>query len=315
MSIEMRPVSAKGVLPPEMVKAMMAGQMGQDAGPKAPSEVPVSPRYAPLVTAILVLNDLNRLRFARAAVNSFIRQNYTNKHIVIVNGCDPASYPTEEKLDDDTIVLLTDEQRIARSKVTDREHPWITELTCKPGLSHGAMRNLALEAAPACTWAMIWEDDCFSHRDRMMFQMAHRVDDATPVLLRHEVRVDVVNAVAVPHNSLAGIHSTLLFPTGIAQEFPDTTGYDVAEFWIKNWGGKQITVPNIGGFPQTVMQVAFWHGKNALTREQFLGGYADPRWFRKAAISQEEIDYLSATIGPLYGANFAASKAQQSEPA
>lgn len=308
MSTEMQKVSTKVALPPELAQAMMAGKMGQEAGPKAPSEVPVSPRHAPPVTAILVLNDLNRLRFARAAVNNFVRQTYTNKHLVIVNGCDPAAYPTEEK-QGETTVTLTDAQRVERTKVTNKEHPWITEVTCKPGLSHGAMRNLAL-TEQLSDWAILWEDDCFAHRDRIAFQMAHRIDDSTPVMLRREVRVDVVNAVACYGESAAGIHSTLLFPTAQPHTpFPDTTGYDAAEFWIKNWGGRQITVPNIGEFPQSVMQVAFWHGRNALTREQFLGDKADPKWFKRATIRLEEATYLSETIGPLYGANFAARTA------
>ena len=312
MATEMRKASAKGALPAEFVKAMMASQSGQEAGPKAPAEVPVSPRHAPLVAAILVVNDLNRLRFARAAVNNFVRQTYANKHIVIVNGCDPAAYPAEEKQPDETVVQLTDEQRAERAKVTTRDHPWVTEVKCLPGLSAGFMRNVALDNLPdGCEWAILWEDDCFAHQNRMSYQMAHRIDADTPVMLRREVRVDVVNAVAAPFESAAGIHTTLLFPTvGFNHRFPDTSGYDAAEFWIKNWGGKQVTIPNGGEFPQLVMQVAFWHGRNALTRQQFLGDYADPKWFKKAAIGPEEVNYLSAVIGPVYGANFAAAKAE-----
>lgn len=316
MSTQMRQVGGKAVLPEEFVKQMIAKAGGAvaPAGPTPPAEVPVSPRLAPAVTALLVVNDFHRLRFARAAVNNFVRQTYTNKHLVVVNGIDPATSPAEETRPDEAVVPLTAEQRAERCRVLTRDHPWITEVPCPPGLSHGVMRNLALEHVPdRCHWAILWEDDAFAHQTRIAFQMGHRVDADTPVLLRREVRVDVVNAVAVPVTAPAGLHSTLLFPvfnrpTTLA--FPDTTGYDAAEFWIKHWGGDQLAVPNLGEFPQSVMQVSFWHGRNALTRQQFLGEYADPKWYKKAAVGLEDVNYLNTVVGPVYGANFAASKAE-----
>jgi hypothetical protein len=313
MSVPTQRATAKVQLPEDFVKQMVAKAAGA-AGPQAPAEVPVSQRRAPQVTAILVVNDLARLRFARAAVNNFVRQTYVNKHLVIVNGIDPATYPAEETVGTET-VTLTDQQRAERSRVITRDHPWITEVPCDPGLTTGLMRNIALDHSPASgRWAILWEDDVFSHQTRIAFQMAHRIDDDSPVLLRREVRVDVVNHVAVPYTAAAGIHSTLLFPVGnrpTIPAFPDTTGYDAAEFWIKNWGGDQIAIPNEGEFPQPVMQVAFWHGRNALTRPQFLGEYADSKWYKKAAVSPEELKYLSDVVGPVMGANFSAAKPAQ----
>ncbi len=315
MSTDTTRVGAKATLPAEFVQQMIAKAGGivplSAAGPLPPAEVPVSPREAPGVTAVLVVNDFHRLRFARAAVNNFVRQTYTNKHLVVVNGIDPATHPAEETRGDGTVVQLTPEQRADRCRVLTRDHPWVTEVACAPGLSHGAMRNAALQHVPVgFPWAILWEDDAFAHQTRIAFQMAHRIDDASPVMLRREVRVDVVNAVAAPFDTAAGLHSTLLFPVRPAHAFPDTTGYDAAEFWIKNWGGRQIAVPNLGEFPQSVMQVSFWHGRNALTRPQFLGEYADPKWYKKAAVTLDDVTYLNTVIGPVYGANFAASKAE-----
>lgn len=317
MAVETRTASAKVAIPPELAQAMMAaktGQPTQPAGPQAPAEVPVSLLMPPPVAALMVISDINKLRFARAAVNNFVMQTYTNKHLVIVNGCDPAAFPVEEKLEGGTVVTLTDAERFDRTRVTNREHPWITEVRCPPGATFGKMRNIALDNVPAgIDWAIVWEDDSFGNQHRIAFQMAHRIDNDTPVMLRREVRVDVVNAVACEFSQASGIHSTLLFPTKISHKFPDTTGYEVAEFWIKNWGGRQLVVPNMGEFPQGVMQVSFWHGKNALTRQQFLGEFADPKWFKKAVITADTVAYLNTTIGPVYGANFAASKAQPQE--
>ncbi len=317
MAQELRTARATGTLPAELMKAMMASQMGQEAaGPKPPSEVPVSPVQPPLVVAMLVVADVNRLRFAQAAVNNFFRQTYTNKHLVVVNGVDPATYPAEEKLPDGTTVQLTPAQRDARTTVTTREHPWLTEVRVPAGMTVGAMRNRAMTRMPqSAGWVTIWDDDNFAHPHRIAFQMAHRVGDA-PVMLRSEVRVDVVNAVACRASNPAGIHSTLLFPaTDIQTPFPDQTGYEDAAFWIKNWGGKQVVVPNAETFPGTVMQVAFWHGRNVTTRQQFLGEYADPAWYKKAAISAAEVTYLNSEIGPVYGANFAATPTKETPAA
>lgn len=305
--------SGKAVLPPEFVQQMIAQAGGAAPGPQPPAEVPVSQRRAPLVTAVLVVNDLARLRFARAAVNNFCLQTYAHKHLVVVNGIDPAAHPAEEKRPDETVVPLSAEERAERCRVLTRDHPWVTEVAAAPAMSVGAMRNVALDHLPdPCRWAILWEDDAFAHQSRIAFQMAHRLDDDTPVMLRREVRVDVVNAVAVAYDAPAGIHSTLLFPVfnrpGILA-FPDTTGYDAAEFWIKYWGGHQLTVPNVGEFPQSVMQVSFWHGRNALSRQQFLGSFADPKWYKKAAVTREDVTYLNTVVGPVYGANFAASQA------
>lgn len=313
MSADTQRVASRLTLPDDFVRQMVE-QAGGSVGPKAPAEVPVSPRQAPLVTAVLVVGDLARLRFARAAVNNFVRQTYVHKHLVVVNGIDPAAYPEAEPQPGGGELVLTPAQRAERCRVLTRDHPWVTEVPCPPGLSHGAMRNVALGRLPgACRWVILWEDDAFAHQTRIAFQMAHRVDDDTPVLLRREVRVDVVNHVAVPFESAAGLGSTLLFPYGnrpTVPTFPDTTGYDAAEFWIKNWGGTQVAVPNGGEFPQSVMQVSFWHGRNALTRQQFLGDYADPKWFKKAAIGPDEVQYLDAVVGPVLGAGFAAAKSQ-----
>lgn len=319
MPQELRTARATGTLPAELVRAMM-GQGAEAAGPKPPAEVPVSPHQPPLVVAMLVVSDVNRLRFARAAVNNFVRQTYTNKHLVIVNGIDPATYPAEEKLPDDTLVSLTPEQRDARCMVTNREHPWITERKVPAGLTVGAMRNMGLGLFPdSAAWGVLWDDDNYSHPFRIAFQMAHRLDNhnsnPSPVMLRKEIRVDVVNAVVCPAESPAGIHSTLLFPVGDSMPipFPEKSGFDDAEFWIKNWGGRQVVVPNVGAFPHAVMQVAFWHGRNVATRQQFLGEYADPKWYKKAAVSQEEVDYLNREIGPAYGATFTAKPTTPTE--
>ena len=316
---QMRTARATGTLPAELVQAMMAGKGGPVPTGTAAEPAPVlSVLRPPLVTAVLVVSDVNRLMFARAAVGNFMAQTYANKHLVIVNGIDPAAYPAEQKQPDESVLTLTPAQQADFSRVTNREHPWITEQRVRPGLSVGAMRNLALAAVPAPTeWVALWDDDNFSHPSRIAFQMAHRIDNGTPVLLRKEIRVDVVNAVACPHENVAGIHSTLIFPLPPARSampaFPDKTGYEDAEFWIKNWGGRQVVVPNIGDFPHTVMQVAFWHGRNVTTREQFFGPYADPKWFKKAEISRKELDYFNSDIGPAYGANFHGTPTQETK--
>ncbi len=315
MSQQMRTARATGTLPAELVAAM-AGKLPPAPAAAVQPAAPVSPLRPPLVTATLVVSDVNRLLFARAAVAAFMAQTYTNKHLVIVNGIDPLTYPAEQKQADDSVLTLTDAQRADASRVTNREHPWVTEHRVQPGLTVGAMRNAALAALPPGTsWVALWDDDNFSHPFRLAFQMAHRIDDTTPVLLRKEIRVDVVNAVACPFEAAAGVHSTLIFPLPPARStmpaFPDKTGYEDAEFWVKNWGGRQVVVPNIGEFPQAVMQVAFWHGRNVASRELFLGPYADPKWFNRAEISPNELAYFNEKIGPVYGASFQAAPIPQ----
>jgi hypothetical protein len=293
MTTELRTARTKVAVPDELVKALTA-EIAKKGGPQAPASIPASRMRSPLVTAIMVVSDARRLRFARVAVTAFANQTYTNKHLVIVNGIDPASVPGEETAN--------------RAAVLTGAHPWVTEIAVPPGLTVGAMRNRGIEALdPSCQWAILWEDDNFAHQSRIAFQMSHRTDAPFPVMLRRELRLDVVNSVAVPHESPTGIHSTLLFPVPVVGGFPDKSGYDDAEFWVERWGGRQVVVPNIGEFPQTVMQLAFWHGLNLSPRDQFFGKHADAEWYGRAVVTEKEAEYLRS-VSSLYGATFVTEK-------
>lgn len=226
----------------------------------------------PLVSAILVVAEDERVMLARQAVTNFMRQTYNSLggiEIIVINAA-----PSLNVLND-TWPLLKE------FRVDPVTYPTI-----------GALRNKGIEEASG-SWVVPFDDDDHHHLHRVALQMACR-QEGKCVTLTDQVRLDTNTAspVIVVHQDLTGIPSTVIFPRtdidGMLNLYdPEMiqVGED-REFIDRNFGkegnvvlrNSLVDVDNPDSsqnwFPSVVMSIAFYHSRNKSTPEQFFGAYS-----------------------------------------
>jgi len=230
----------------------------------------------PLVSAILVVAEDERVMLARQAVTNFMRQTYNSLggiEIVVINAA-----PSLNVLND-TWPLLRE------FRVDPVMYPTI-----------GALRNRGIEEASG-SWIVPFDDDDHHHLHRVALQMACR-QEGKCVTLTDQVRLDTNtdNPVIVVHQDLAGIPNTVLFPrTDIdgTLNLYDPEMIQVGEdreFVDRNFGAEGNVVlrnsladvdnpdSSQNWFPSVVMSIAFYHSRNKSTPEQFFGDYSTERY-------------------------------------
>lgn len=234
---------------------------------------------SPLVSAILPFSDPRRLNLTRKTVNNFIRQHYTPYELVIVNGTDTDVLTNQE--------MNTDGFREAGCQVL--------EIRAPQGLNAAAMRNRGILAAHG-DWVFPIDDDDWCHPQRLLYQMAHRVDDH-PCMLKYQLRVDISPSLrqsADDHPEGAfkpllhllclegGIPSTILFPRLINadgepwlyDEELNIGEHDELLARMKQDGVAPVVCDNmhntfVNGMQWPIFSIAMFHTSNELTREQF----------------------------------------------
>ena len=231
----------------------------------------------PQVSCLLVINQQERLRLARQAVECFLLQTWPNKQLIIVNGVPDLNG--------------------VRQTVTNRVHPWIVEEHVPAGMTVGTMRNMALEFASG-EWIMQWDDDDWSHPLRIAYQMGHRRDDLSiPVLLRFQIRFDSDNGTAYIHDDPAGIPGTILFcRRATTLKYADQTGGEDTLLRVDNWGSSRVVVANEGQFPASSMSIAFCHKLNVMPRTVFMNGRDTPEYRGKWSMPLPDMDYLRLVL-------------------
>lgn len=229
----------------------------------------------PLVSAILTIANPRRHTLARKVVNQFVYQQYTPYELVIVNGTDTKILTNES--------MNTDDMREAGCQVIEVHVP--------SGLNSAAMKNHGLRVASG-EWVICLDDDDYFHKDRLMYQMAHRRNG--PCMLRYQLRVDV-SAALMPEapdsgeirpllhllRKDQGIPCTMLFPKLSSELRPwqfnedlNINEYDELLARMKQAGLETVVCNNmhnafVQGLHWPLLSVAMYHGGNELTQEQF----------------------------------------------
>lgn len=241
----------------------------------------------PLVSAILPFFSSNRINLVRKTVNQFIRQNYTPYELVIVNSTD--------------IDVLTNESM--NTEGMRSQGCSLLEIRAPAGLNAAAMRNCGIRAAHG-DWIIPIDDDDWCHPERVLFQMAHRLD-RRPVLLRHQLRIDVSPAVTasatedsfkpllyLADSPTEGVPATILFPRTVSpgslngelwlyDETLDTGEHKELIARFKQREAGPVVVNNahntfVAGMQWPMLSVAVYHGLNQLTFDQFFSGMPKP---------------------------------------
>jgi glycosyltransferase involved in cell wall biosynthesis len=232
----------------------------------------------PLVSGILPFADPRRLSLARKAVNNFVRQHYTPYELVVVNGTD-------------TPVLTNQEMESSEFREAGCS---ILEVRAPEGLNAAAMRNKGIEAAHG-EWIFPVDDDDWCHPQRLMFQMAHRIE-GQPCLLQYQLRVDVSQSLQqlgdpaqmeackpLLHllNIEEGIPATILFPRlrnpnrlWLYDEELNTGEHAELLARMGRQKHEPVVCDNmhntfVRGMQWPILSIAIYHGNNELTHEQF----------------------------------------------
>jgi len=238
----------------------------------------------PLVSAILPFSNTVRLNLVRKAVNHFIRQNYTPYELVVVNGTD-------------TDVLTNESMNTEGMRGQGCN---LMEIRVPSGLNASSMRNHGIRASHG-DWIIPLDDDDWCHPERVIFQMAHR-RGSNPVLLRHQLRVDVSPAMSADMEEAkfkpllylldkpaSGVPSTILFPREASlsgdlwlyDESLNTGEHEELLARFKQQGADPVVANNahntfVAGMQWPLMSVAVYHGLNELTFDQFFAGMPKP---------------------------------------
>jgi len=266
----------------------------------------------PLVSGILPFSDPRRLSLARKAVNNFIRQHYTPYELVVVNGTDTPVLTNQE--------MDTESFREAGCSVVEVRAP--------EGLNAASMRNRGIEAAHG-DWIFPVDDDDWCHPQRLLFQMAHRVEGQA-CMLQYQLRVDVSQSLqqsgdpAQPDylsackpllhllNIDTGIPATMLFPRIKNQSTRELWLYDgqlnVGEHdellaRLRRHEGNSVVCNNmhstfVSEMQWPILSVAIYHGNNELTHEQFFVRLPRPvdHSVVPAGLRQSDMDQLRIVL-------------------
>jgi len=230
---------------------------------------------SPLVSCILTCSSSNRVNLARKAVNNFIQQYYKPYELLIVNSTGTP--------------ILTNKE--LTSPVDRQEGNHLIEIPATPGLNSASMKNVGLSAAQG-DWVICIDDDDYFHPMRLLYQMAHRVNNQ-PCMLQYQLMIDITKVLteAKSDNPVQpilhllkrshGIPSTMLFPrlsnSGEAFLFNTTLNigeYDelLAHMIAKGYKPTACQNSNNRLVPELdlpLLSIAVYHGLNELQPYQF----------------------------------------------
>lgn len=202
----------------------------------------------PLVTGVMVTGkNPERTNLARASVESFLRQTYSNKELLII----------------------TDGQTIAPLGVSDR----VRQIKLKPGCNLGQLRNTGLALTQKSDLVLQWDDDDVCTCDRIADQVANwqKSGQPTAMLLRNEVLLDLENEHSAPRvitrkgQEFGGFAGSILHKPTTAQ-YPETGKGEDSDFLsnIVRAGGSVMSYDN-----KPSLYFRTYHGNNTWDRAHF----------------------------------------------
>lgn len=233
--------------------------------------------FQPFVTAVMVTGKCpERLPLALAACESFRQQTYPRRELLIVN--------TGESL----------LPHLADCDWDFRRNP-VRECICDPQLTLGELRNVGLEESP--DHVLQWDDDDWSHPDRMLYQVTAQGDSCEPVTLQNQVRYSFTNGAAFvvvqrPRPDYAvGIPGTVLLAR-TAYRYPAESRHEDTHF-LKQFPRVRIAANR----PELYLR--FEHGRNTWSRRHVMQLYdgRSGQW----DLPPDSADYLRHVLKEHYG--------------
>lgn len=147
------------------------------------------------VYAIMELTPATDLRYALPAIRSFSAQTWPYRSLSVV--CRPP-------VDDAQVREAVDAMRLEDPDIEVRKAPLDGDIS-------QVIRAAADEDLPGAPWGVLWQPDCWSHPDRLAFQLASAIGSASGVRLRYEIRMSPAESSCRMLLDQSGIPSTELF--------------------------------------------------------------------------------------------------------
>jgi len=254
--------------------------VSSDSGPVGTVGDPVR-QLPPLVSAILVVGEDERINLARSTVTSFLRQTYPNFEVVVVSASHSYS------------VLDDTWENLKEFRVDPVQYPTI-----------GALRNKAIEESRG-EWVLPIDDDDHSHLHRIFLQMAVRQPGCC-VTLSEQVRIDIERNMLCLLEDPSGLPSTVLFPRkrddGLLNLYDAdmTEAGEDREFITRNFGSDKNVVLRTSSnwFPGPCTSIAYYHTRNKSSREEFFQGFASDRYVNTVAsdIPTDHLEYTRSVM-------------------
>lgn len=210
----------------------------------------------PLVTCVMPTDAAKRRGKALVSIRQFEQQKYPRKELVIVNTSKISLFGEAEPPPSNIRELMVDPAPL------------------------GTLRNVGIDAAQG-QYIKQWDDDDLYDPQLLTYMMAHRAP-GTAVMLKAQVRANLIKGTAYRHVDEGGIPNTILFHKGEARYGRDVDDGDDIAFVLANWTENSLVIDN-EAFPLSTYSVALYHGGNVTPMEGFMGDYADPkhdgRWY------------------------------------
>lgn len=193
----------------------------------------------PSVTAVMVTGkSIERVKFARTAVTSFLEQTYPNKKLLIINTgpCD----------------------------ILDRERLNIEEkrLFVNNDVTLGKLRNMAFDLTDS-DFLIQWDDDDWYHPERIAYQVSGIASSGSSVFLNNQIRYSFERDTAIVYSN-GPIHGTVLHPRKIRQRYSPLKRSEDTVFMkiLPN----RVVMDN-----EPKMYIRFYHGSNTWDELHIMG--------------------------------------------
>lgn len=233
----------------------------------------------PLVSAIMVTGKTPaRAPFARAAIRSFQLQNWPNKELVIVNDSQQPLF-FQAELPPNVREVMANKQPL------------------------GELRNVGLAAAQG-EWVMQWDDDDWSHPDRMSWMMEYRKEHHAMLLL-WQIRYSFVsnNAFVLQYDRpTEGIPGTVLHPNIPGLKYTAEGRHEDSHFLNDNFGDRRVILANDGTFPGPALYLRFHHAAdNTWSERHIMRRYTQDSMRDTWNVNMLQAKYLREVLHREYG--------------
>jgi glycosyltransferase involved in cell wall biosynthesis len=210
---------------------------------------------SPLVSAIMITGKSPERRpLAIGAIGSFFAQSYEPIELLVINDsgeswCDQVNKMSGSKL--------------LREVMVERQ----------PTLGH--LRNIGLDYARG-KYVSQWDDDDFSHPDRIVYQLKECMYRGSPVTLESQIRFSFVTGNAYSHRQVprpgyaVGLPGTVMHLLDDHRRYPEEKLHEDTHFLQK--------FPHVHIMHNSpIMHIRFHHGANSWNAKHIMGSLHEGR--------------------------------------
>lgn len=227
----------------------------------------------PLVTAVMVTGKPGRSElFPKAAIASFLAQDWPRKELVIVND---GSKRWVTHGDDMSVPGTVHTYRCESHK--DAAGNWCPIVEVEPdgmtAMTLGELRNLGLKMAQG-SWVAQWDDDDFFHPTRLSVQMEHaRKHPDSAILFLHQVRYSMTGDSAwdcLYDRPYEGIPGSVLHPRRTGDCYQSISKHEDSRFLNAAFGDRRVIIDN-----PAELHLRFYHGANTWGERHIMWQFAE----------------------------------------